>query len=125
MHLERVLITDSAKKIIDQLRLKHGDLMFHQSGGCCDGSSPMCFAKGEFLLGSRDLCLGEIYGCKFYMDTDQFVYYRNMQITIDVSKGRGASFSLEIPLGVRFMAVSKVLTDEQTKNLKPVIPAVA
>jgi len=105
--------------VIDQLREQHGELIFHQSGGCCDGSAPMCFAKGDFLLGSRDLCLGEIYGCKFYMAADQFEYLKNMQLTIDVCKGRGSSFSLEIPLGVRFMAVSRIFTDQEQENLKP------
>jgi len=66
MILERVSVTDKAKAVIDQLRDKHGELIFHQSGGCCDGSAPMCFAKGDFLIGSRDLCLGEIHACKFY-----------------------------------------------------------
>ena len=120
MNVERVSVTDEAKKVIDQLREMHGDLMFHQSGGCCDGSAPMCFAKGEFLLGSRDLCLGEIHGCKFYMAADQFEYYKNMHITIDVSKGRGSSFSLEIPLGVRFMAISRLFTDEEASSVRPI-----
>ena len=122
MNVERVSVTDKAKEVIDQLREKHGDLMFHQSGGCCDGSAPMCFAKGEFLLGSRDLCLGEIHGCKFYMASDQFEYYKNMHIAIDVSKGRGSSFSLEIPLGVRFMAISRLFTAEEADNLSPIEP---
>ena len=120
MYVERVSVTDKAKAVIDQLRQKHGDLMFHQSGGCCDGSSPMCFAKGEFMVGSRDLCLGEIEGCKFYMAADQFEYYKSSQIVVDVSKGRGSSFSLEIPLGLRFMAVSRILTDDELSNIRPV-----
>jgi len=121
MVVERLSVTDKAKVVIDQLREKHGELMFHQSGGCCDGSSPMCFAKGEFLIGSRDLCLGEIHGCKFYMASDQFEYYKNMHINIDVTEGRGSSFSLEIPLGVRFMAVSRLLEDDEISNIRPVI----
>ena len=119
MTTERVSVTDEAKEIIDTLRSKHGELIFHQSGGCCDGSAPMCFEDGDFLIGARDLCLGEIHGCKFYMAADQFEYYKNMHIKIDVSKGRGSSFSLEIPLGVRFMAVSRVFTDTETENLPP------
>ena len=117
MVTERVSATEAAKAIIDQLRAKHGELIFHQSGGCCDGSSPMCFAKEDFLIGARDLCLGEIYGCKFYMASDQFQYYKNMHIKVDVSKGRGSSFSLEIPLGLRFMAVSRLFTEEEIDNL--------
>ena len=117
---ERVSVTARARAVIDQLREQHGELIFHQSGGCCDGSAPMCFQKGEFLLGSRDLCLGEIHGCGFYMAADQFEYYKNMHITIDVSEGRGASFSLEIPLGVRFMAISRLFTEDELGRIKPV-----
>ena len=120
MTVSRVSVTDRARAVIDQLRERHGELIFHQSGGCCDGSAPMCFEKGDFLLGSRDLCLGEIHGCKFYMASDQFEYYKNMHITVDVTKGRGSSFSLEIPLGVRFMAVSRVFTDDEISQLEPV-----
>jgi len=118
--VERVSATDKARSVIEQLRQKHGELMFHQSGGCCDGSAPMCFAKGDFMVGSRDVCLGEIEGCKFYMAADQFEYYRNSHIVIDVSPGRGSSFSLEIPLGLRFMAVSRILSDEELANVRPV-----
>jgi len=118
--ISRVSVTDRAKAVIDELRERHGELIFHQSGGCCDGSAPMCFEKGDFLLGSRDLCLGEIHGCRFYMASDQFEYYKNMHITIDVTQGRGSSFSLEIPLGVRFMAVSRIFTDEEISQLQPV-----
>ena len=120
MYVERVSVTDKAKAIIDELREKHGELMFHQSGGCCDGSSPMCFEKGDFLLGSIDVCLGEIHGCKFYMSSDQFEYYKSMHIKVDVSEGRGSSFSLEIPLGLRFIAISRLFTDNEISNARPV-----
>lgn len=120
MDVKRVSVTDKATKVIDQLRAKHGDLIFHQSGGCCDGSAPMCFEKGDFLLGSRDLCLGEIHGCNFYMAADQFEYMKNMHIQVDVSAGRGSSFSLEIPLGVRFMAISRVFSDAELENLEAI-----
>ena len=119
MYTERISITDKAKDVIDQLREKHGDLMFHQSGGCCDGSAPMCFEKGDFIVGSRDLCLGTIHGCEFFMAEDQFEYYKYSHITIDICQGRGSSFSLEIPLGLRFMAVSRILTDDEYKSLRP------
>ena len=121
MYAERLSVTDQARTVIDQLRQQHGNLMFHQSGGCCDGSSPMCFEEGEFLIGSRDVCLGEIHGCKFYMSADQFEYYKNMHITVDVSAGRGSSFSLEIPLGLRFMAVSRLLTEDELENIRPLV----
>ena len=117
MSVERVSITDAAAKIVDQLRVKHGELMFHQSGGCCDGSMPMCFKEGSFLIGRRDICLGNIHGCNFYMASDQFEYYKNMHIRIDVVEGRGSSFSLEIPLGVRFMAVSTLFSDDELREL--------
>jgi hypothetical protein len=120
VYVERVSVTEKAKAVIDQLKQKHGDLMFHQSGGCCDGSAPMCFAKGDFMVGSRDLCLGEIEGCRFYMAADQFEYYKNSHIVIDVSQGRGSSFSLEIPLGLRFMAVSRIFSDDELANARPV-----
>ncbi len=118
MSIERVRVTDKAAAVIDQLREKHGELIFHQSGGCCDGSAPMCYEKGDFLIGSRDLCLGEIHGCRFYMAPDQFEYYRNMQICVDVTEGRGASFSLEIPLGLRFMTVSRLFTEAELLELE-------
>ena len=120
VYVERVSVTEKARAVIDQLREKHGELMFHQSGGCCDGSAPMCFTKGDFLVGSRDLLLGEIHGCNFYMAADQFEYYKNTHITVDVSPGRGSSFSLEIPLGLRFMAISKLFTDDELSNIRPV-----
>ena len=120
MYVERVSVTEKARAVIDQLREKHGDLMFHQSGGCCDGSAPMCFAKGDFLVGSRDLLVGEIHGCNFHMAADQFEYYKNSHITVDVSPGRGSSFSLEIPLGLRFMAISRLFTDEELNSIRPV-----
>jgi len=118
--IERVSATDKARAVIEQLRQQHGELMFHQSGGCCDGSAPMCFAKGDFMVGSRDVCLGEVEGCGFYMSSDQFEYYRHSHIVIDVAPGRGSSFSLEIPLGLRFMAVSRIFSDEELADVRPV-----
>ena len=112
----RVHVTDEAKKVIETLRAKHGELMFHQSGGCCDGSSPMCYAKGEFIVGRADVWLGEIDGCDFYIAKDQFETWQHTELTIDVVPGRGASFSLEIPMGVRFVTKSKMFClkdDEQ------------
>ena len=115
--VERVLVTAEAKKVIAELRAKHGALMFHQSGGCCDGSSPMCYAAGEFLVGSADVQLGEIDGCDFYMAKDQFEFWKHTELTIDVTPGRGASFSLEIPLGVRFVTKSRVFSYEESQDL--------
>ena len=119
--IKRVLITDSAKEIIDILRKRFGsDLMFHQSGGCCDGSSPMCFEKGDFKVGSQDVWLGEVYGCDFFMSADQFEYWKHTQLTLDVTPGRGSSFSIEIPMGIRFMIRSKLFTTEEIENLNPI-----
>jgi uncharacterized protein (DUF779 family) len=117
---ERVTVTPAAEAVIDQLREKHGDLMFHQSGGCCDGSAPMCFAVDDFMVGSRDVMLGTIHGCNFYMAADQFEFWKNTHLTIDVTEGRGASFSLEIPLGLRFITLSRLFTDEELENLPAV-----
>ncbi|GGE28863.1 hypothetical protein GCM10011571_33730 [Marinithermofilum abyssi] len=118
--VQRVLVTDAAKQVIDRLRKEHGELMFHQSGGCCDGSSPMCFQKGQFRVGGSDVWLGEIHGCPFYMSRSQFEYWQHTQLTIDVTEGRGASFSLEIPLGVRFLIRSRPFTAEERERLTPV-----
>ena len=117
---ERVAVTPEATTVIDQLRKKHGELMFHQSGGCCDGSAPMCFAVGDFMLGSRDVKLGTIHGCDFHMAGDQFAYWQNTHLTVDATEGRGAGFSLEVSLGLRFVTVSRLYTDEELENLRPV-----
>lgn len=119
--IKRVLITDEATKVVDQLVERNGPVIFHQSGGCCDGSQPMCFEEGDFKVGSSDVCLGEIHGCNFYMSADQFEYWQYTQLIIDVTEGRGASFSLEIPLGVRFVTKSRVFNDSELKNLEPVV----
>lgn len=106
---ERVVATEKTVALIRQLREKHGDLIFHQSGGCCDGSAPMCYPKDEFYLDNSDVLLGQIDDCPFYMNQDQYEYWKHTQLIIDVIEGRGASFSLEIPLGVRFVTKSKLL----------------
>ncbi|MBK9156092.1 MAG: DUF779 domain-containing protein [Chloracidobacterium sp.] len=116
-NIPRVRITIEAAAVVDQLREKHGELMFHQSGGCCDGSSPMCYPKGEFMVGSSDVWLGEVAGCDFYMAKDQFEFWKHTELTIDITKGRGASFSLEIPLGLRFVTKSRVFSYEESQNL--------
>lgn len=120
--IPRVRITEQAEKVAEQLRAKHGELMFHQSGGCCDGSSPMCFPKGEFIVGSSDVWLGEVAGCDFYMAKDQFEFWQHTELTIDITAGRGASFSLEIPLGLRFVTKSRVFSYEESQNLSEVHP---
>ena len=122
MPVERILATDAAIALIERLKKMHGPLMFHQSGGCCDGSQPMCFNDGEFKVGNSDVCLGIIAACKFYMAADQFEYWKHTQLTLDVTPGRGSSFSLEIPLGVRFFIASKLFTDEEIGDLSALLP---
>jgi uncharacterized protein (DUF779 family) len=117
--VKRVVITAAASEVIKKLEEKYGALMFHQSGGCCDGSSPMCFEKGDFKVGSSDVCLGEIEGAEFWMSKDQFEYWQHTQIIIDVTEGRGASFSLEIPLGLRFLSRSRLFSPEESAHLEP------
>lgn len=121
--IERVLVSEEARRLIESLRAEHGELMFHQSGGCCDGSSPMCYPKGEFRVGSRDVLLGQIAGCAFYMGADQFEYWKHTQLTIDVVPGRGGGFSLEAPRGVRFLVRSRVFSDEELVELEQQLPA--
>ena len=116
--VERVLATDAALQLIERLRTQHGPLMFHQSGGCCDGSAPMCYPAGEFKVGGNDVKLGEIAGTPVYMDADQFNYWKHTQLTIDVVPGRGAGFSLEAPEGLRFLTRSRVFTDEEVDALE-------
>jgi uncharacterized protein len=119
--IPRVLSTLEADQVIDKLRQKHGsELMFHQSGGCCDGSAPMCFENGEFKIGSQDVWLGKVHGCDFFMTADQFDYWKHTQLTLDVTPGRGSSFSIEIPLGVRFIIRSRLFSMEELSALTAV-----
>ena len=116
--VERVLVTDAALALIERLQRQHGPLMFHQSGGCCDGSAPMCYPQGEFRVGSNDVRLGQIGAAAFYMDADQFAYWKHTQLIIDVVPGRGSGFSLEAPEGVRFLTRSRVFTDDEVDVLE-------
>ena len=113
----RVLATDAALELIARLKAKHGPLMFHQSGGCCDGSSPMCYPDGDLLVGDNDVRLGEIGGCPFYMSAAQYEYWKHTELTIDVVPGRGGMFSLEGPEGVRFLTRSRLFTDAEWATL--------
>jgi uncharacterized protein (DUF779 family) len=117
---KRVVATDDALALIRKLKDIHGDLMFHQSGGCCDGSAPMCFPLGEFKTGDQDVLLGEIEGCPFYIGKAQFEYWRHTQLIIDVVNGRGGMFSLEGPEGKRFLTRSRVFSDAEWAKLKDV-----
>ncbi len=114
----QVLATAAALALIERLRARHGDLLFHQSGGCCDGSSPMCFAVGDFIVGDRDVRLGEIGGAAFFISPSQFDYWKHTQLIIDVVEGRGGMFSLENGEGVRFLVRSRLFTDGEYAALQ-------
>ena len=103
---------------MEKLAVLHGPLMFHQSGGCCDGSSPMCYPRCEFLVGDSDILLGTLDGTPFYMSRSQFAYWKHTQLILDVVPGRGGMFSLEGPEGVRFLIRSRVFTPAELEALR-------
>jgi uncharacterized protein (DUF779 family) len=112
--VERVAVTPEAAQLLRSLWADHGPLMFHQSGGCCDGSSPMCFPAGEFLTGDSDILLGDLdlgpdQRVPVWMSREQFALWSHTHITIDLVPGRGAGFSLEAPTGNRFLIRSKLM----------------
>jgi len=113
----RVTATDSARALIAILHAKHGDLMFHQSGGCCDGSAPMCYPQREFVIGDYDRLLGHIGGVPFYISGPQFEYWKHTQLIIDVLPGRGGMFSLDGPEGLRFLTRSRLFTETECAKL--------
>ncbi|WP_331775060.1 DUF779 domain-containing protein [Sulfurospirillum sp. 1612] len=119
--VKRLVATPEALEVIEMLKKENGELVFNQSGGCCDGTAPMCYEKGDFHIPSRNVKLGEIGGCEFFIDKDQFEYFRYSQVIVDVKKENGAfgnSFSLEIDLGYQFITRSRIFTDEENKALQ-------
>ncbi|NKY40084.1 DUF779 domain-containing protein [Cellulomonas septica] len=119
---ERVAATDAALDMLRTLRTQHGELMIHQSGGCCDGSSPMCYPAGDLITGDVDVHLGDLdlgdgASVPVWMTRAQYEYWKHTHLTIDLVPGRGAGFSLEAPEGVRFLLRSRVLTDEEYGTL--------
>ncbi|GEN44568.1 DUF779 domain-containing protein [Alkalibacillus haloalkaliphilus] len=116
--VERVTATEETIRLINQLKEEHGELMFHQSGGCCDGSSPMCYPKGDLLIGDQDVYLGEIGGTPFYIHKSQYEYWKHTQLIIDVVDGRGGMFSVEGVHGKRFLTRSRAFTDEEYQQIK-------
>jgi uncharacterized protein (DUF779 family) len=118
--VERVIATPAALALIARLEQQHGPLMFHQSGGCCDGSAPMCYLAGEFRTGASDVRLGAIGAAPFYIGAAQFEYWRHTQLIIDVVPGRGAGFSLEAPEGLRFLTRSRVFDNAELDKLPPI-----
>ena len=117
---QRVTATPAALALIEQLKAEHGELMFHQSGGCCDGSTPMCFELDEFMVGPSDVRLGEVGGCPFYMSAAQFEVWQRSHLTLDVTLGRAGMFSLEGSSRHRFVIRSRLFTDEELARLAPV-----
>lgn len=120
--VERVTATPEALAMIEKLKDQHGPLLFHQSGGCCDGSAPMCYPRHEFRVGAQDVFLGEIGEQPFFMGAAQFDYWQHTHIIIDLVPGRGSGFSLEAPEGVRFLTRSRVFTDAEYEELDKLGP---
>ena len=118
MEVKRVVATEAALVLIEKLKTKYGLLMFHQSGGCCDGSSPMCYPEQEFKIGGSDVLLGKIGAVPFYMSASQFEYWKHTQLIIDVVPGHGGMFSLEGPEGLRFLTRSRLFTDQESVILE-------
>ncbi|MEU4316823.1 DUF779 domain-containing protein [Nocardia sp. NPDC024068] len=119
----RVELTDAASDLLHELVERHGPVMFHQSGGCCDGSAPMCYPRGEFRVGGQDVLLGEVDAdTPFWMSADQYEYWKHTHLTVDVVPGRGSGFSLEAPEGVRFLIRSRLLTDDEFLRLENLPP---
>lgn len=113
----RVTATPAALELIATLQQEHGPVLFHQSGGCCDGSSPMCYPQGDFIVGDADVLLGSIGGAPFYMSPSQYEYWKHTQLIIDVVPGQGGMFSLENGRGVRFLTRSRLFSDEEAAAL--------
>jgi uncharacterized protein (DUF779 family) len=118
--LPRVTATPAAVELIEILRRGHGAVLFHQSGGCCDGSSPMCYPVSDFIVGDHDVHLGTIGGAEVYISRSQFEYWKHTQLIIDVVPGRGGMFSLENGRDVRFLTRGRVFTDDELAALEPV-----
>ncbi len=116
--ISRIESTEAANQLIDELSAKYGELMFHQSGGCCDGSSPMCFGKSEFQLGACDVQIGEVHGIGFYMSETQFAYWEHTHLTLDVVNGMGGQFSYDNGTGKRFHIRSRLYSDEEWAYLE-------
>ncbi|MFR9806196.1 DUF779 domain-containing protein [Pseudonocardia sp. RS010] len=121
---ERVALTPAAAELLVRLTEIHGPLMFHQSGGCCDGSAPMCYPDGDFTIGGQDVHLGDLVveglarPIGFWMSASQYGHWKHTHLTVDVVKGRGSGFSVEAPEGVRFLIRSRLFTDEEWARLK-------
>lgn len=116
--IDRVVATAAALAMIGELRARHGPVMFFQSGGCCDGSAPMCYAAGEFNVSDTDVYLGNLDGAPFYIGLEQFAYWEHTQLIIDVVTGNGGMFSLDNGTGRRFLTRSRLFSDDEMDVLK-------
>jgi uncharacterized protein (DUF779 family) len=122
--LHRVDLTEAAATLLQKLTGQYGPLMFHQSGGCCDGSSPMCYPDGEFITGDADILLGKLVvpglekPIDFWMSVSQYEYWKHTHLTVDLVPGRGSGFSVEAPEGVRFLIRSRLLTDAEMDHFQ-------
>ena len=119
--MKRVDATEKAINLLNELKAKHGDLMLYQAGGCCEGTQPQCFRKGEFYLRYKDVCIGEIDGVEFWVDKDLFEYWKHAHFTLDVTDAIGAGgFSLETPYGKTFVIQYRLFTEEESLNLEEI-----
>ncbi|HZF66938.1 MAG TPA: DUF779 domain-containing protein [Gemmatirosa sp.] len=119
----RVAITPAAEQMLRKLAVQHGPLLFHQSGGCCDGSAPMCYPRAEFRIGARDVLLGVVADTPFYIGDQQYEYWQHTHLTVDVVPGRGSGFSVEAPEGVRFLTRSRLFDEAEWAALEAAGPA--
>jgi len=118
MDTQRVIATPAALALLGRLRARHGPVLFFQSGGCCDGSAPMCYPAGEFAVSDTDVHLGDLDGTPFYMGAEQFAYWEHTQLVIDVVAGNGGMFSLDNGTGQRFLTRSRLFTDAELARLR-------
>jgi hypothetical protein len=119
--VKRLTATEKAIALIKQLKETHGELMFYQAGGCCEGTQPQCFEKGGYYLRMNDVCIGTIEGCEFWVDRDLFEYWKYSHFNLDVLDGFGVGgFSLETPLGKTFKIHYTLFTKDELANLTPI-----
>jgi uncharacterized protein (DUF779 family) len=116
--MEKIIATEKAKEVIGQLKERYGELMFYMSGGCCEGSQPMCYEKGEYKPGSRDVLIGEVEGCEFYLSEEQNQYYEYAQLLLDAAPGMGGGFSLESVLGMAFSVTTHALIPKEDAGVE-------
>ena len=117
MEFQQVAITEKAAEVVRKIKDEFGELIFHQSGGCCDGTAPMLFEEEDMYLDESDILLGQLEGVNYYMSEDMYDIWKYTHITVDVTEGRGSTFSLEIPLGLRFIIHSRIMTGEESNSL--------